>query len=212
MAGKGVLLECLDDERIEKVTVVNRRSLDMHHDKLRELIYSDFFHMDDLKSHLTDVDACFFTLGVSAVGMNEDSYSHITYDLSNYVADMCFEANPNMCFCYVSGQGTDSSEKGRSMWARVKGKTENMLLNRGFGSAFMFRPGYIQPMRGIRSSTWWYQLMYDIFGFLYPVLKRLFPGATTNSVNVGRAMIEVACNGYSGKHLENKDINTVAEN
>ena len=152
----------------------------------------------------------FFCLGISAAGMSEEDYKRITYDMTLHMAEILQELNKELIFCYVSGTGTDSSEKGRMMWARVKGKTENDLLKMGFKDAYMFRPGFIQPMKGIKSKTGWYQFMYNIFSPLYPLLKRLFPKYITNTTLVGKAMIEVATTGSDRTYFENKDINEIA--
>jgi hypothetical protein len=209
MVGKGILLECLEDERVGECVVVNRSTLGMNHKKLTELISSDL-GSDKQIENLRNLDACFFSLGVSAIGMKEAEYHKITYELTAKVADMLKVNNSNMLFNYVSGTGTDSSEKGRSMWARIKGRTENMLLA-NFPNSYMFRPGYIQPLKGIRSKTKWYQALYDIFGFIYPIVSRVFPGAVTNTTALGKAMINSVAHGYEKNILENKDINRLAQ-
>ena len=209
MVGAGVLIECLEDPRVRSVLVIGRRSVGISHPKLRELIRSDFFQYSDARGELSGYDACFFCLGVSVAGMSEPAYHRLTYELTIATAEALVAVSPGIAFCYVSGEGTDSTERGRSMWARVKGKTENQLL-RLSSKAFMFRAGYIQPMKGVRSSTRLYQTFYDIFGWLYPVLRRVAPRHVTTTVNVGRAMIEVAAGGYSRRVLENSDINLLA--
>jgi uncharacterized protein YbjT (DUF2867 family) len=155
-------------------------------------------------------DACFFCLGVSSSGMSEEAYHRVTYDLTMAAAGSLAKVSPALTFCYVSGAGTDSTERGRSMWARVKGKTENALLGLPFKAAFMFRPGYIQPLKGIRSKTALYRLLYAIVGPLYPLWKLLFPDHVTTTENLGRAMIQVARGGYPRPYLENRDINALA--
>jgi uncharacterized protein YbjT (DUF2867 family) len=212
MVGKGVLLECLDDLRVDRVLVVSRRPVEVMHRKLHEIIHQDFFDFTSLGSQFADLDACFFCLGVSSVGMSESDYRHLTYDLTLAAArTLARTAGPRLTFCYVSGEGTDSTERGRPAWARVKGKTENALLALPFKAAYMFRPGYIQPMKGIRSKTRWYQAMYDAIGFLYPVLRRLIPRYVTTTVNLGRAMVQVAATGYPKQILYSPDINRLAE-
>lgn len=206
MVGKGVLLECLDHPAISEVLLVNRAPVGIQHDKLKEVIHKDFFDLSAVKEQLQGYDACFFCLGVSAVGMSEEQYHHITYDLTIHFAETVI--NPNMTFCYVSGTGTDSSEQGRSMWARVKGKTENALLKMSFKAAYMFRPGLILPMKGIRSRTSWYNAAYAILRPFFPLMKR--SASVTDTVRVGKAMINVALNGSDKTHLENKDINELA--
>lgn len=207
MVGRGVLLECLDHPDVEEVLMINRSSLDMQHPKLKEVLHRDFYDLSDVKEQLQGYNACFFCLGVSALGLSEEDYHRVTYDLTTHFAETVI--NPNMVFTYVSGQGTDSTEKGRMMWARVKGKTENALLAMPFRAAYMFRPGVILPKRGIKSKTGWYNTMYNIFRPLFPLLEKL--PSITDTTKVGKAMIEVALNGSDKKHLENKDINRLAK-
>jgi len=209
MVGMGALLECLDDSRVQSVLVVGRSSCGVQHAKLTEVLHQDFFNYGALADRFRDRDACFFCLGVSSAGMDEPKYHRLTYDLTLAGAQAMATANKRMTFCYVSGQGTDSSERGRSMWARVKGQTENALLRLPFKAAYMFRPGLIQSMRGVRSKTKLYNAMYAVFGPLVPLLRRLFPNHVTTTVIVGRALINVAANGYSKPHLETRDINAL---
>jgi uncharacterized protein YbjT (DUF2867 family) len=209
MVGAGVLIECLEDPRVSSVLAIGRHPSGVSHPKLRELIRADFFDYSDARADLAGYDACFFCLGVSVAGMSEPAYYRLTYELTVAAAEAFAAANPGSTFCYVSGEGTDSTERGRSMWARVKGKTENRLLRLPL-KAFMFRPGYIQPLKGVRSKTRWYQAFYDVFGRLYPVLRRVASRHVTTTENVGRAMIEVAAAGYSRRVLENPDINLLA--
>lgn len=208
MVGDGVLHECLADSRVDSVLAVTRSPLIVTHPKLRELRRKDFFDYRDVARDFESIDACFFCLGVSSVGMKEQDYYHQTYDLTLSAASALANARPNATFCYVSGEGTDSSERGRSMWARVKGKTENALLALPL-DAYMFRPGFIRPRAGARSKTRWYRLMYAVLGPLYPLFYRLAPRHVTTSENLGRAMIEVATNGYTKRVLENSDINQI---
>lgn len=210
MVGQGVLLECLDDDGVSAVTVVGRSPCGRAHPKLRELIHGDFFDYSLIESDLAGHDACFFCLGVSAVGSSEAAYARLTYDLTVAAAEALLRASRELVFCYVSGAGTDSSERGRTMWARIKGRTENRLLKMPFRAAFMFRPGYIQPLRGVRSKTNLYQALYTVAVPLYPVWKRLFPNAVTTTEKVGRAMIRVARDGFSKPVLETSDINAIA--
>ena len=209
MVGAGVLAECLKDSQIQSVLVVGRNACGIVHPKVRELIRSEFFDYADARDEFNGHDACFFCLGVSSAGMAEAAYHHLTYDLTLAAARTLASLNPGSTFCYVSGEGTDSTERGRFMWARVKGKTENHVLQLPL-KAFMFRPGYIQPLNGIRSKTWLYQTAYNVFAPLYPLLKRIAPRHVTTTVNVGRAMIQVAANGYPKRVLENADINALA--
>jgi uncharacterized protein YbjT (DUF2867 family) len=210
MVGKGALLECLDDARVRSVLVIGRSSCGVQHAKLTEVLHQDFFNYGSVAERFKDRDACFFCLGVSSVGMDEPRYRRLTYDLTLTAAQAMAAVNPRLTFCYVSGQGTDSSERGRSMWARVKGATENALLRLPFKAAYMFRPGFIQPLRGVRSKTSWYQAFYTVLGPVAPLLQRLFPGSVTTTVAVGRALIGVAAEGYSRPILETRDINQLA--
>lgn len=206
MVGKGVLLECLDHPAIEVVLVVNRRTVGMTHPKLREIIHSDFFNWSAIRDQLAGYDACLFCLGVTSAGKKEAEYKHMTYDLTLGLAKVLVNLNPGMTFCYVSGAGTDSTEHGRMMWARVKGKTENDLLALGFKAAYMFRPGFIEPMRGVRSSTPLYDKLIWWFKPLFPLLRQ-FPGYSTDSITLGKSMIHVILNGYPKQVLESRDIN-----
>ena len=210
MVGGGVLLECLDDPRVHAVIAINRSSLGRSHGKLREILHSDFFNYEHLHSELTLCDACFFCLGVTSVGLDEAEYSHLTYDLTTAAARSMVTANPNMTFCYVSGVGTDSTEHSRTMWARVKGRTENAILGMGFRKAYMFRPGFIQPVKGVRSKTAWYQAAYDVLAPISPPLLRLAPNHITTTARLGRAMIQVASTGYDRNILYTRDINALA--
>jgi uncharacterized protein YbjT (DUF2867 family) len=211
MVGKGVLLECLDDARVERVLVVSRHPIDISHRKLHEVLHEDFFDFSSSRSQFADMDACFFCLGVSSVGLSESEYHHLTYDLTFAAATAIASVTGNrLTFCYVSGEGTDSTERGRAAWARTKGKTENALLRLPFKAAFMFRPGYIQPLKGIRSKTRWYQALYNVIGPFYPVVRVLLARHVTTTVNIGRAMIQVAARGYSKQILSSADINQLS--
>lgn len=209
MVGAGVLVECLDDPRVDSVLVVGRRPCRVAHAKLRELVRSDLFDYGDVTDDLSNLDACFFCLGVSSAGMNESSYHRVTYELTIAVAQSLVDLNAELTFCYVSGEGTDSTEEGRLMWARVKGRTENQLLRMPCKS-YMFRPGYIHPLRGVRSRSRLYQAMHVMVGPFYALLHLLLPNHVTTTVNVGRAMIEVAVTGHTKFVLENPDINSLA--
>lgn len=210
MVGSGVLLECLDSPRVSSIIAVSRSTSGRAHPKLREIIHADFLDFGPLSAELAGSDACFFCLGVSSAGMSEPDYTRLTHDVTIAAANALLAVSPQLTFIYVSGQGTDGTEKGRSMWARVKGKTENDLLAMPFKAAYMFRPGYIQPMRGVRSKTRLYQTFYDLGGWLYPLLRTLAPRLVTTTANVGRAMIEVAAEGYSKTILSSADISAVA--
>jgi uncharacterized protein YbjT (DUF2867 family) len=210
MVGAGALLECLADDRVRSVVAVTRSPIGRTHPKLHEARRDDFFHYDDCRAEFAACDACFFCLGVSSIGMDERSYTRLTHDLTLAAAHALVSANRQMTFCYVSGVGTDSSERGGTMWARVKGKTENALLALPFKAAFMFRPGYIQPVGGVRSRTGWVQASYTVVAPFYPILRRLVPNATTTTANLGRALIEVAAVGYARPVLYSKDMNRLA--
>ncbi len=206
MVGKGVLLECLDHKEIGEVLVVGRNPLGMNHPKLKELKVADFNDFSPYTKELSGYDACFFCMGISAAGLSEEQYRKVTYDYTLALAKTLVEINRHMTFTYVSGQGTDSTEKGRIMWARVKGKTENDLLNLGFKQAFMFRPGAIIPLRGIKSRTKLYQFMYDYFLWLVKGYKAISPNSVVDTTQVGLAMIHVMLKGYDKQVLEPKDI------
>lgn len=208
MVGVGVLLECLEDARVESVLVVNRTPLGRTHPKLREVLHADFFQAEPLRDLCADRDACFFCLGVTSVGLDEPTYTHLTYDLTIGVARAI--VRPGMTMCYVTGAGTDSTGQGSRMWARVKGRTENALIAMPFKAAYMFRPGYIQPMKGVRSKTGWYQAIYTVVAPLYPVLHAVAPGSTTTTVEMGKAMIQVADAGYPKFVLDPRDISALA--
>jgi uncharacterized protein YbjT (DUF2867 family) len=210
MIGSGVLHECLEDPSVEAVLIVVRAPTTYAHAKLRELVHKDFFDYSAIRDQFDGYDACFFCLGVSSAGMPEAEYHRLTYELTIAAAETLAARNPGMTFCYVSGQGADSTERGRFMWARVKGKTENQLLRMPL-NAFMFRPGFVQPMKGVRSRTPLYQAFYTAFTPFFPLIRRLMPRGTTTSQNMGRAMIRVTRSGYPKRILENVDINAIAD-
>ena len=209
MVGQGVLRECLLDPDVESVLSVGRSATGQQHVKLRELVHRDFLDFSPIESELSGFDACFFCLGVSSAGMKEDDYRRITYDFTMAAARTLARLNPNMTFVYVSGMGTDSSERGRTMWARVKGKTENELLGLPFKAAYMFRPGLIVPLDGIKSKTRLYRAFYAGMAPLLPLLNAAFPKYVTTTAQVGRAMIKVARQGAAKPVLENSDINAI---
>jgi uncharacterized protein YbjT (DUF2867 family) len=211
MVGSGVLHECLKEPLVDAILVIGRRPSGVTHPKIHEILHEDFFGYGAIQAEFAGYDACFFCLGVTSVGKNEDEYRHLTYDLTLAAASSISAVNGSLTFCYVSGTGTDGTERGCIMWARVKGRTENALLRMPFKAAYMFRPGYIQPLEGVRSKTAWYQALYAGARVLYPVLRRLFPRYVTTTVNVGRAMIHVARSGYSKRVLESDDINRAAQ-
>lgn len=208
MIGKGVLLECLASDKIETVLVINRSSIAMQHPKLKEILLKDFTQVRTIQSELQGYDACFFCMGISSVGMSEANYTQITYDTVAAFANVLYDLNPNLVFNYVSGVGTDSSEKGNLMWARVKGKTENLVLNKGFKNAFAFRPGVVIPEKGIRSRTNWYSVIYTLTRPLFPLFKRL--KSVTTTTKIGQAMIQSLNTNLKNKVLEPVDINKMS--
>jgi uncharacterized protein YbjT (DUF2867 family) len=207
MVGQGVLRECLLGNDVDNVLAIGRSTAGQQHPKLQEIVRADLFDLSPIESRLSGFDACFFCLGVSAAGMSEQDYRRVTYELTISVAKTLVRLNPTMTFIYVSGAGTDSTERSRMMWARVKGKTENDLLKMPFRAAYMFRPGYIQPLHGIRTKTKWYGALYAVMGPLYPIWKRLLPKYVTTTECVGRAMLNVVRHGAPKRFLENQDIN-----
>jgi uncharacterized protein YbjT (DUF2867 family) len=210
MVGQGVLMECLDHPNVSSVLIVGRNPCGVEHAKVEEILHDDFADYASIEERLGGLNACFYCLGVSAAGMSEEDYRHVTYDFAVAAAETLSRLNPEMVFCYVSGAGTDSSESGRSMWARVKGETENRLLDVPFKAAYMFRPGYIQPKRGVRSKTRLYGAIYTVLAPLYPLWKALFPSFVTTTEKVGLAMIRVTENGFPRSVLETRDINGLA--
>lgn len=209
MIGTGVLLECLDDPRIEQVLSISRTPTGREHSKLREVTTDEPWRLEGLEDDIRGFQACFYCLGVSSAGMSEDDYHRITYDMTIAVAETLARVNPGMTFCFVSGQGADSTERGRTMWARVKGKTENRLLELPL-DAYMFRPGYVQPVRGARSRTKLYEFFYFFLSPLFPLLDRFFPDHVTTTERIGRAMIAVATEGSGKRILENPEINSLS--
>ena len=209
MVGQGVLRECLLDSSITQVLSVGRSASGSTHQKLSDIVLADLTRLDRIADALRGYDACFFCLGVSSAGMSEERYTALTYDLTLAVARALVAINPAMRFIYITGAGTDSSERGRSMWARVKGRTENALLALPFKSAHMLRPAIIQPMHGIRSKTALYRLAYVLLAPVMPIFKRLFPGHFTTSEQMGRAMIELARGGSAKRILETVGINAL---
>jgi uncharacterized protein YbjT (DUF2867 family) len=206
MIGQGVLRECLLDPEVESVLAIGRRETGVRHEKLHEIVHTDFSDFSAIEGQLSGYDACFFCVGVSSAGMSQQEYSRVTYHVTMAAARALVQHNPGMTFLYLSGAGTDSTERGRMMWARVKGKTENALLAMPFKAAYMFRPGYIQPLHGIASSTRLTRVLYGVMGPLYPLWKRLFPKYVTTTEQLGLAMIHVAKHGAPKSILENQDL------
>ena len=210
MIGRGVLLECLRDSGVELVVTLGRTPTGIHDSRLREIVHADLLNYSGMEESLTALDACFFCLGVSSTGMKEPDYERITYGCTLAAAEVLSRVNPGMNFIYVSGSGADSSEKGRVMWARVKGRTENALLRLPLG-AYMFRPGFIEPMDGIQSRTPLYQKFYAAARPLFPLLRRAFPNQVLSTRQIGRAMLNVARRGYASRILEPRDIRLAAD-
>ncbi len=207
MVGQAVLRECLLDPAITSVLTLCRTAPPTSHPKLRHIPHADLFDLTAVEAQLTNLDACFFCVGVTSVGMKDNEYRHLTYDLTLSVARTLQRLNPAMAFIYISGQGTDP--KSSLHWARVKGETESALLEL-FPRAYMFRPGYIQPMHGVRAKIAWYNAVYAVLGPLYPLLKRVVPSMFTSSEAVARAMLRAAQHGAPKRVLETPDINALA--
>ena len=205
MVGKGVLLECLEHEDIEEVLSISRRSLGMDHPKLKELLHADFSEFDSVAKKLKGYNACYACMGVSAAGLKEEEYTRLTYDYTLALARVLWRLNSNMTFVYVSGQGTRSDGKG-SMWARVKGKTENDLLGIGFQQAYMFRPGMIIPVKGVSPSSKLYRVLINNLTWLLKLMKKLAPKSVVDSSQIGQAMINISYEGYSKKVIDPSDI------
>ncbi len=208
MVGRSTLNECLINDKVTEVLVINRRSLELSHPKLKELIHTDFMDFTDAVPHLEGYDACFHCMGVTSLGKDEAEFSKYTYDITKSLTDACYTANPAMVMNYVSGAGTDSTEKRSTMWARVKGKTENYILNKGFKDAYMFRLGALIPEGEVSSGVSWYKYIYIALTPFFPLLKKL--SSFTTSSKFGKAMIHTVLYPQDNKHLENKDINSLA--
>ena len=206
MVGEGVLHECLEHPEVEKVLVINRRPCGVVHQKLTEIVHDDFYDLSSIADQLKNYNACFFCLGVTSVGKKEPVYFALTYTLTMHMAEILARQNPEMTFCYISGAGTDSTEKGKSMWARVKGKTENDLMKLPFKAAYAFRPGYIQPTKGLTRAHG----AYAVIGLLFPVWRALFPRFVGTLKELGIAMINAALIGSDKKVLEVTDIRNLS--
>jgi len=211
MVGQAVLRECLLDNDIEHVVSVVRHATGARDLKLREIVHRDFFDFSSIESDLAGSDACFFTLGVTSAGMSEEQYRRVTVDITMAAAATLLKVNPGLTIVFISGAGTDSSESGRTMWARVKGAAENALLGMPFKAAYMFRPAGIQPLHGIRSRTTSYRIFYAILWPLFPLLRALLPQYVTTTERLGQAMIEAARHGAPKRILESIDINRLAD-
>jgi uncharacterized protein YbjT (DUF2867 family) len=208
MVGQGALIECLRDPGVTAVLTVGRTATGRADPKLRELVVPDLLDYSAVEAELVGLDACLFCLGVSSVGMSEADYTRVTHDYALAAARTLLRRNPDLTFVFVSGAGTDSSERGRTMWARVKGRTENDLIALTPRS-YAVRPAYIQPVGGIRSRTRLYRAAYVVIAPLYPLLRRLFPGGVTTTETLGRAMITLARSGHPERVLESRAINEV---
>ena len=211
MVGRGVLLECLYHQEIEGVLSIGRTPLNIDHPKLKEIIHNDFWDYSSIKNELKGYDAAYLSMGISAAGLSEEKYTEITYEYTLGLAKTLFELNSEMTLTYVSGEGTDSSEKGRTMWARVKGRTENDLLKLGFKQSYMFRPGGIIPLRGIKSKTKMYQFFYDYFMWLIKLIKFFAPNSIVNTTQIGLAMINATISGSNKSILRPKDIIAISK-
>jgi uncharacterized protein YbjT (DUF2867 family) len=206
MVGQGAMRECLLDDGVARVVTLGRHATGNAHPKVREIVHADLFHLQPIEQELTGLDACFYCLGATAAGKSEREYARINYDMTLAVAETLARVDPDMTFVYVSGHGTDSTERGRTMWARVKGRTENALLRLPFKAAYMLRPGIILPMHGIKSRTTLYRVFYSLMTPLYPALRKFFPRAITTTEHLGRVMLRLARSGYSKPVLESADI------
>ncbi len=208
MVGKAVLLECIDDTRVTEVLLINRSPLGVSQPKVNEVIHKDFMDFTAIREQLNGYDLCCHCMGVSSAGMSEEQYSKSTFDITEALATTLHSLKPDMVFNYVSGAGTDSTEKGSTMWARVKGKTENMILHKGFKDAYMFRPGIILPESGIKSKTSLYNIFYVIARPIFPLLRKV--KSITTTTKIGKAMINTYNHPQTLKHLEGIDINEIA--
>lgn len=206
MVGQAALRECLAAADVELVQTVGRTPTGQQHPKLRELVHADMWHYDAVDADLAGFDACFFSIGVTSSGMNEKTYTHLTYDMTLAAADVLARLNPRMVFVYVSGAGADSTEKSRIMWERVRGKTENALLKLPFRGVYIFRPGMIQPLDGIKSKTSAYRIFYSLAKPLLPLLRAALPNQVLTTRQVGQAMLAVVRNGAQKRVLESADI------
>ena len=209
MVGRGVLLECLRDPEVRLVATLGRTAGGARDPRLQEIVHSDLLNYAGMEESLTGFDACFFCLGIASAGMKEADYERITYGYTMAAAELLARLNPGMTFIFVSGSGTDSSEKGRAMWARVKGRTENALLKLPL-KAYMFRPGFIEPMDGIQSKTPLYRKLYVVLGPIFPLLRRAFPNHVLSTRQIGRAMLNIARSGFAKRVLEARDIRAAA--
>jgi uncharacterized protein YbjT (DUF2867 family) len=210
MIGQGVLRECLLDSGVEQVLAIGRSPTAVQHPKLHAILHEDLWNYSSIESELRGFDACFFCLGVTSAGMSEEDYSRVTFGITHAAAAVLCRLNPQMTFVFVSGAGADSSERGRIMWARVKGKAENTVLKMSCRASFVFRPGVVLPMNGETSRTPAYRILYAVTKPLLPLLKRIMPGQIVTTEQFGRAMLIVVRQGSPKKVLESRDINALA--
>ena len=210
MVGQGALRECLADPEVTHVLTVGRTLCGRQHAKLREIVHADLLDYTAIEADLAGLDACFFCLGKSSAGLSEAEYRQVTYGIALAAGRALVRLNPQLTFIYISGAGTDSTEAGGSMWARVKGQTENALLTLPFKAAYMLRPGVIQPMHGIKSKTPSYRILYSVTSMLLPALHAMFPNYVTTTEQLGRVMIGLVKRGYEKPILESRDINEVS--
>ena len=211
MIGQGVLRECLLDPGVDLAAAIGRTATAVQHAKFRQIVHRDLWHYETIERDLTGFDACFFCLGVSSSGVSAEEYERVTFGITVAAAEVLARLNPRMAFVYVSGAGTDSSEQGRIRWARVKGKTENALFRMPFAAAYMFRPGFIQPLHGATSKTGAYRFFYAVLGPVLPLLRRAFPDQVLTTEQIGRAMLAAARRGYGKRVLESRDIRALAD-
>jgi uncharacterized protein YbjT (DUF2867 family) len=209
MVGQAALCECLLDPEVSLVQTVGRTAAGLQHPKLIEIVHADLWEYGSIETALSGFDACFWCLGVSSAGMTEASYERVTYGITLAAAETLAQLNPQMTFIFVSGAGADSTEHGRVMWARIKGKTENALMRLPFKAAYAFRPGFIEPLHGVKSKTAAYRWLYALARPLLPVARWAFPASILTSEEIGRAMLAVARNGAPKRVLESKDIHAI---
>lgn len=212
MVGQGVLRECLQCAEVEHVMTIGRTPTGQQHPKLRELVHAEMWHYESIEEELADFDACFFCVGVTSSGVNEKNYVHLTYDMTLAAAEALSRHNPRMVFVYVSGAGADSTEQSRIMWERVRGRTENALLKLPFRGVYIFRPGMIEPLDGIKSKTAAYRVFYSLTKPLLPLLRAALPNYVLTTRQVGQAMLAVVRSGAQKRVLESADIAQLGRN
>ena len=211
MVGQGVLRECLLDPDVQSVKTIGRTATGVQNPKLRDIVHPDLWNYSTLESELGNLDACFFCLGIASAGMTESAYERVTCAIPVAAAKILSKLNPNMTFIFVSGAGTDSSERGRIMWARIKGKAENILIKLPFRGVYAFRPAIIRPLHGAKSKTKLYRFFYALTGPILPLLGMLFPNHVTTTERIGQAMLRITRKGFPKTVLESRDINTAAD-